>query len=514
MAEFSVAEKSLLQSIPPSSRLRTSLSLLREASQDIWLTGGPRIIQDYTDHGIPHSERIAGYAAKLLKSGRTRLSEEEMYLLLAGIYLHDIGMQCDVVRHPEIKALAETEYGAQFNIEFTAQRSNDYSVEEQKAIRKNHHYLSIAWIAYAKHTGKTVLGSAAQTIPNHLVRDLTDVCKHHTSLPIDACDEMFERGQSERKRLVAALLRFADELDIAANRISIETVQNFNLDPSNTVYWWLHNRTHITFPKKNLVKVEVWMHPNDTIQYGKSIKSAFIDKFRQKNASVMRVLAEKDIFIQIHDKSDVKSSDNEDLFPPEIGEALRAMSGQQGNSFPPGKQDSKQDYTTTLPVPPPTPASPTDTAGKDKSVNAGLEAEHANTFTDRTSNSRLPSLPALIEQIRKQRSSLEYIQQLLKPANPSDEHAQRALGLLDKLHEPVLEAIKLLNPACDHDQEAGSGEAAVATRNRPGDASALLIELYAIDQGIKDIKKNRSRSQNLVPQLIRTLKNLPTSNLV
>jgi hypothetical protein len=303
MAEFSDAEKSLLQSIPPNSRLRTSLSLLREASQDIWLTGGPRIIQDYTDHGIPHSERIAGYAVKLLKNGRTKLSEEEMYLLLVGIYLHDIGMQCDVVLLPEIKQLAETEYGAQFNIEFTAQRSNNYSMEEQKAIRKNHHYLSIAWIAYAKRTGKTLLGPAAQSIPNHLVRDLTDVCKHHTSLPIDACDEMFERGQSDRKRLVAALLRFADELDIAANRVKIETVQNFNLDPSNTIYWWLHNCTHITFPKKNLVKVEVWMHPDDTVKYGEMIKSVFIDKFQQKNASVIRVLAEKDISIHIHDNS-------------------------------------------------------------------------------------------------------------------------------------------------------------------------------------------------------------------
>ena len=32
---------------------------------------------------------------------------QEIYLLLAGIYLHDIGMQCDIVKYPEIKEKAE-----------------------------------------------------------------------------------------------------------------------------------------------------------------------------------------------------------------------------------------------------------------------------------------------------------------------------------------------------------------------------------------------------------------------
>ena len=44
---------------------------------------------------------------------RHKFSEQEMYLLLAGVYLHDIGMQCDVLNIPHIKNRAEI-LGANF----------------------------------------------------------------------------------------------------------------------------------------------------------------------------------------------------------------------------------------------------------------------------------------------------------------------------------------------------------------------------------------------------------------
>lgn len=421
MAEFSQHERNLLKSIPDNSPMRTSLSLLREATEKIWANDAPRIIQGYTDHGISHLERIAERAVSLLLANHgKKLSVDEMYLLLAGIYLHDIGMQCDIILHSEIKKLAETEFGARFDIEFTKQRSNDYSVEAQKAIRKNHHYLSIAWLVYAKRTGATVLGPAARSVPNHLVRDLTDVCKYHTSLSIDDCPEKFERGQSDRKRMVAALLRFADELDIAANRVSLETVQNFNLDPSNTVYWWLHNRTHITFPTTNLVMLEIWMHPEDTSQYSAVVKSTFIDKFRQKNAPVVRVLTEKSIFIQIHDKSDVKSSDNEDIFPPGIGEALEVMSGRQRQFTPSGENPSKQ---------------------------ANAERKTA-TIKDN-----------LIEAARGLRNHLTGIEQLLADPDVRPMDCDRIIGNLESAQKAIQEIYELLSaPAIEPDLLVAASE--------------------------------------------------------
>src|SRR5438105_4664963 len=63
-------EEELLLSGVNNSSLRTSLLLIREAAEKVWAEDVPRIIQDYTDHGIKHSQRVAGYALQLLEANR------------------------------------------------------------------------------------------------------------------------------------------------------------------------------------------------------------------------------------------------------------------------------------------------------------------------------------------------------------------------------------------------------------------------------------------------------------
>src|SRR6185436_12596805 len=117
MAKFSEIEEQLLQYVK-DDRLRDSLAMIRQAMEDIWAIDAPRLIRDYTDHGVKHCERLAGFASKLLEANDGRdLSSQEMYLLLGGIYLHDIGMQCDVIKFPKLKLSAE-EFGAKFQLDF------------------------------------------------------------------------------------------------------------------------------------------------------------------------------------------------------------------------------------------------------------------------------------------------------------------------------------------------------------------------------------------------------------
>jgi hypothetical protein len=233
MPKFSSVEKLLLDLIN-DDRLISSLGKIREVMEDIW-EDTPRIVKDYTDHGVRHSERLAEFVYRLLDANYgVPISSQEMYLLLAGIYLHDIGMQCDVVKFDEIRKVAE-ELGSSFEVEFKSLKASDYYIQEQIAIRKNHHYLTAAWIDYAYCREKTVLGNAAQTIPDNLVEDLMDVCKYHSKLNIMECPEKFKFDVTQRKRLVAALLRFADELDVSSNRVNIETIKNFSIDPKNSL---------------------------------------------------------------------------------------------------------------------------------------------------------------------------------------------------------------------------------------------------------------------------------------
>jgi hypothetical protein len=246
-----------------------------------------------------------------------------MYLLLAGIYLHDIGMQCDVVRFPAIRTRAE-KLGARFDIEFTARKSSDYSIGEQKALRRNHHYLSAAWIDHARHSSESGLSRAAQTIPTHLIADLMDVCKYHAKLPITECPLEFYLDSSGRKRLVAALLRFADELDVDYHRVKLDTVKNFRLDPRNAVYWWLHNLTSVSFPSRHLIEIFVRLNPDDFQSQGSCVHEIFVEESRRKNRMTVSVLWRNEILVGIDGTSGVKPLPHEDPLPREIVEELDA----------------------------------------------------------------------------------------------------------------------------------------------------------------------------------------------
>jgi hypothetical protein len=190
MPGFTEVENHILERIS-SPKLSKSLGLIRVVMESIWANEAPRIVKDYTDHGEEHSERVACFAEKLLQINRdAKFSQQEIYLLLAGIYLHDIGMQCDIVKYPKIKEKAEG-LGARFDELFTAKTTNEYSLEEQKEIRKNHHFLSAAWIDYLYEKNDPVLSDGIKSVPYDLVNDLMDMCKFHSKLSINDCSDFF-----------------------------------------------------------------------------------------------------------------------------------------------------------------------------------------------------------------------------------------------------------------------------------------------------------------------------------
>lgn len=324
MAKFSDIENKFLQYIC-DDRLKTNLAEIRQAVEDIWSIDAPRIIKDYTDHGIKHCERLATIADKICNVGGNQiLSELEIYLLLAGIYLHDIGMQCDIVRFPEIKELA-IKNNANFDTDFTAESASNYSLIEQKNIRNNHQILSAAWIDYANISGKTVLGLAAKNISEELVDDLMDICIYHSKLPIFECKKNLNFDSNERKQLVAAILRFSDELDISEHRVSIETVKNYSINPSNSIFWWLHHRTKITFDRSNLIRISIKLHQQDSQRFGDFIRSFYISKFKEKNQDVLDILNENMIPITISKDSNIIELHRVEPFPPEIVHEIQTL---------------------------------------------------------------------------------------------------------------------------------------------------------------------------------------------
>lgn len=227
-------------------------------------------------------------------------------------------MQCDVMRYPDIKDHAER-LGAKLEVEFNAKTATSYTIDEQKVIRENHHYLAAAWIYYAHRIQKSILGNAVRSIPEDLVEDLMDICIYHTKLLINNCSIEFKLDPTGRKRLIAALLRLSDELDIDYRRVSIETVKNFSFEDSNSYFWWLHNKTRVHI-NNNLVTLIIMLNPIDYRKYKKFMYETLAE-FERKNQTVLNVLVQNHIPIVIYD-SKVEEYDYTDEFPPEISNFL------------------------------------------------------------------------------------------------------------------------------------------------------------------------------------------------
>lgn len=322
MPRFTEVETRILQKYIQDHKLYDSLILIRGVMENIWANDAPRIVTDYTDHGEEHSKKIIFFAEKLLQvNPAAKFSQQEIYLLLASIYLHDIGMQCDIVKYPEIKKKAE-DLGAKFEEVFTAKTTSGYSLEEQKEIRKNHNFLTAAWIEYLYEKKDPVLSHGIRSVPYDFVDDLMDVCKFHSKLSIDDCPDYFSGDPSSRKKMVSSLIRFADELDISSTRVNIETVKIFSLTLENSIYWWLHNYTKIDFVNTNKVHLKVNLHPEDFDKYGSFIRESYITKFKLKNQPVLNVLVEQKIPVVIDNNSDVVVHKRAEKFPSEITAVL------------------------------------------------------------------------------------------------------------------------------------------------------------------------------------------------
>jgi hypothetical protein len=303
---------------------RASLGLIQRDTGRIW---GPdlRIIKDYTSHDLDHSDRIAQNIIKLIKlyNNKRDFSDEELYLISASSCLHDIGMQCDVIKYKDIKKKAE-DLGAYFSVDFKSERSSGFSQEEQNAIRENHQYLSAAWIdfSHSNSTETTSLDQAAKSIPDDLVEDVMNVCMYHSKLPINDCVNE-SKITGTRLRLISAILRLADELDIDKNRVSNDAYDSFRIPPENHIYWWIHERTKIRFLEgSNNISITINLTPDDQKLYGDLIREQYIDKLIIKNQSVINVLIKNSLAVCIDDESGVVENSHAKRMPSKVRNKL------------------------------------------------------------------------------------------------------------------------------------------------------------------------------------------------
>jgi hypothetical protein len=237
---------------------------------------------------------------------------------------HIFNTNC-IVFHDRIKEKAE-KLGAIFDLEIEAGASSDYSLLEQNMIRENHHYLSAAWISFAYSNNdpakETPLDNAIKLNSGNLIQDLMDICMYHSKLQINNC-EVESKQKNGRKRLIATILRFADELDIDINRIADDAYDAFRVPSYNKLYWWLHEHTTIHFNEDtNSISIIISLHPDDRKMYGSVIKSFIVEKFKTKNQALLNILVQNGFLISIDNESDVIEDEYVDKMPQEVAQLI------------------------------------------------------------------------------------------------------------------------------------------------------------------------------------------------
>jgi hypothetical protein len=280
----------------------------------------------YTLHGVDHSEAVIEKLDKLTKNlmgSSHKLNSCEVFCILAAAYLHDTGMLLT-------KNDDETRVD---HMRKTGQVQETYRISD--LIREEHHIRSEEYI----RNHKKELGL------NHVeVEIIGRICRGHRKE--DLKDEYYGEdvigGSSVRVRLLAALLRLADELDIDFRRAPrhLREILEMKMSSLDKVHWIKHYCTKgVKFDEKiesGLTIITIKPHlmvPDE--EYGKKyIYPQIIDPIKRKldpsagTDYVGDILAEYGVVIRLEEPRMDIVNDLE-IIPPEIFEEARIQPKQQ-----------------------------------------------------------------------------------------------------------------------------------------------------------------------------------------
>jgi len=189
--------------------LALALEEIRRLTTEAWQSDRRTFYADDSPEG--HSERIIkilnDICGDMMKTDR-KLNKQEIFILLASAYLHDIGMQYTDETEP--------------------------TVED---VRNRHHIFS----------EKMIIGSveeplryASLAIPPEYVSEIAQVSRGHreTDLRTKDYEPIQKYGERIRLRLLTALLSLAGGLDISDKRVIINDLRSAPLAQEDRVYWW------------------------------------------------------------------------------------------------------------------------------------------------------------------------------------------------------------------------------------------------------------------------------------
>ena len=255
----------------------------------------------FTDHTIAHSERIINILGRILKR-QFNLNKDELFILFAATYLHDLGMQIrksDLLTYPNLEELLKQSNLAVPDLESGSNRLLSF-------VREYHHLFSYYMI-------KDLLRDELGLDKCQYTEEIALVAQGHRK--VDLFSDQYQRRGAIRIDLLSALLILADELDCDKSRVDLERMMVLDLSMDEKMYWYNHTCIDRVEIDHHYIKL-LGRAPTDLVDRFKLI---FVMPIWKKYREVLDIFYREDIVIAWAPSEIIESNDITRIFQKEKG---------------------------------------------------------------------------------------------------------------------------------------------------------------------------------------------------
>ncbi|MCL2137639.1 MAG: tetratricopeptide repeat protein [Coriobacteriia bacterium] len=212
----------------------------------------PQKFIHYTDHTIRHSLRIEDQITPIIQSLTEKLTPSEKAILLGAVLLHDVGMQ---------SYIPDALYNAEENL----------SIKQLDDIRAAHNKLSYDYIEQAikasdpdslqsairKQNFENIINGIALISLYHRDKYYLNAIRYDLYLHDNVLNDIQNGNDKVRSRLLAALIRLGDALDMDWQRVNIDELKTKLRIPEHSRFlWYCHYYVNMIQVCNNRVEVE------------------------------------------------------------------------------------------------------------------------------------------------------------------------------------------------------------------------------------------------------------------
>lgn len=232
MEEFKTQIRQLL-STKDNAEFKKIFNSVKEIRKVVEIISQDLEVSPYTDHGIEHSLRVLYHAFSLADGVKLQLSAEELFLLITSCLLHDIGMFY----------LDHSDNGIDWQMRRQMHAENSVKLTKALFGVPGSHKDLRGFGANLNEVRKTIQkyrwpsSSVVNQIEMIILAHTKDSKGRETGWH-SICRSLSKQAGS-RLALLAALVRFADEIDLGKKRILDYNFFENNLIPLPSIEHWL-----------------------------------------------------------------------------------------------------------------------------------------------------------------------------------------------------------------------------------------------------------------------------------